>query len=323
MKRLIASLIGVAFVFATLSDALAIDAIVKRNTNVRGDPSSHNPPIARLSPEEDVELIEPLPTANYFHVRTEGGQEGWVYSRNLEIISEEPAAPPPGEAAAPIVSTNNVGIATVISPNWEKPVPGSTTFHGEDGDCGPTGDGGDRTTNTRKNRTDVPTQYHPVTWSALQSLPYPKAGKSLETWTPQQLSVIEPYQGIAVSVVGYLIAVKPQTGGSGESTNCHFTNSDEVDWHMALAQNAVDPESKAIVVETTPRMRQSHAKWTKAALAPWIGSTASVRISGWTMFDPEHRNHLGRYRSTLWEIHPVTKIEVFQDGQWIDLDELP
>jgi hypothetical protein len=62
---------------------------------------------------------------------------------------------------------------------------------------------------------------------------------------------------------------------------------------------------------------------TVAALAPWIKTTAPVRISGWTMFDPAHRNHLGRYRSTLWEIHPITKIEVFQDGQWIDLDELP
>jgi hypothetical protein len=41
------------------------------------------------------------------------------------------------------------------------------------------------------------------------------------------------------------------------------------------------------------------------------------------MFDPEHRAHLGRYRSTLWEVHPITKIEVFQDGQWIDADDLP
>jgi hypothetical protein len=41
------------------------------------------------------------------------------------------------------------------------------------------------------------------------------------------------------------------------------------------------------------------------------------------MFDPEHAAHLGRYRSTLWEIHPITKIEVFKDGQWVDVDHLP
>jgi hypothetical protein len=28
------------------------------------------------------------------------------------------------------------------------------------------------------------------------------------------------------------------------------------------------------------------------------------------------------YRSTLWEIHPITKIEVMKDGAWADLDEL-
>jgi hypothetical protein len=77
------------------------------------------------------------------------------------------------------------------------------------------------------------------------------------------------------------------------------------------------------VVETTPRVREFHPKWTPSALAAWIKSSAPVRISGWTMMDPEHRAHLGKFRSTLWEIHPITKIEVFQDGQWVDLDALP
>jgi len=41
------------------------------------------------------------------------------------------------------------------------------------------------------------------------------------------------------------------------------------------------------------------------------------------MLDPEHRNMVGKYRGTIWEIHPITKIEVFKDGQWVDLDQLP
>jgi hypothetical protein len=41
-----------------------------------------------------------------------------------------------------------------------------------------------------------------------------------------------------------------------------------------------------------------------------------VRISGWLLLDPVHKGHLGVYRSTLWEIHPITKIEVFKNGQW-------
>ncbi len=77
------------------------------------------------------------------------------------------------------------------------------------------------------------------------------------------------------------------------------------------------------MVETTPRMRASHPKWTPKALAPWVNEDAQVRISGWVLIDPEHRNHLNKYRSTLWEIHPITKIEVFKDGTWVDRDDLP
>jgi hypothetical protein len=35
------------------------------------------------------------------------------------------------------------------------------------------------------------------------------------------------------------------------------------------------------VVETTPRVRELHPKWTPCALAAWIKSSAPVRISGW------------------------------------------
>ena len=42
------------------------------------------------------------------------------------------------------------------------------------------------------------------------------------------------------------------------------------------------------------------------------------------MLDPEHQGMIDSgLRSTLWEIHPITQIEVFQDGKWVDLDSLP
>jgi hypothetical protein len=128
---------------------------------------------------------------------------------------------------------------------------------------------------------------------------------------------------VALRVVGYLVALKPQTSGKGESTNCHWIHSQEVDWHIALVAQAGEGENTAIVVETTPRVRQAHPKWTPEALHPWVDADQPVRISGWLMFDPDHPNHLGKYRSTLWEIHPITKIEVFKEGVWVDLDAGP
>ncbi|HZC82292.1 MAG TPA: hypothetical protein VE222_11385, partial [Nitrospiraceae bacterium] len=128
--------------------------------------------------------------------------------------------------------------------------------------------------------------------------------------------------GVAVRTVGYLVAIKPQ-GGSGESTNCHWTKSSQTDWHVALVKDAGDGEKTSVVVETTPRIRKNHPKWTVSTLDKWVDSGDPVRISGWLMLDPEHRNHLGKYRETLWEIHPITMIEVMKDGEWRSLDTLP
>jgi hypothetical protein len=100
---------------------------------------------------------------------------------------------------------------------------------------------------------------------------------------------------------------------------------------MPLTANVGEGEDVAIIVETTPRVRRDHLNWTTTRLKPWtahIGSNANntynkqkVRISGWLMLDPEHKDMIDSgLRSTLWEIHPITKIEVWQDGSWVDLD---
>src|ERR1051326_6850173 len=89
---------------------------------------------------------------------------------------------------------------------------------------------------------------------------------------------------------------------------------------MALVEKPGNAEATSIVVETTPRVRKSHRKWTVHTFAPWLNSNAPVRVSGWAMLDPEHRAHLGHYRSTLWEVHPITKLEVLKDGHWVEAD---
>ena len=58
-------------------------------------------------------------------------------------------------------------------------------------------------------------------------------------------------------------------------------------------------------------------------LKPWLDTDKTVRVSGWLTVDPDHVNHLGKYRDTLWEIHPIAKFEVFKDGEFVDMDELP
>ena len=321
----------------------AQQAEVTRNVNLRPDPSSNNPPIRLLMPPEQVQLLEPDTTAGYYHVKTSSGEQGWVWSRNLNVL-ETTSPPTPSLATTP---TSGLGAtstppttpsapATAVDPSWGRGTPTEITFKNGNDTCGPDGKG-DTETNHFKNRVDEPTAYHEVTFDAIVGLPKAHVKTKRSAWTPADRATaatdIVPFEGVALSVVGFIVnRVKVQSGGTGEGTNCNFTLPAEVDWHIPLVAHVHDPEKLSIVVETTPRVRLNHPKWTVNALKDWVNSTASVRISGWLMFDPDHPPMLydpsqpdlpGKYRQTLWEIHPITKIEVWKGNAWLDMDSLP
>jgi hypothetical protein len=295
-----------AVALPTASPAQQI-AVVERNVNLREDPSTEHPPIRLLKPPTQLTLVSAEEEDGYLEIRTVDGEEGYVWARNVRIESG---------------TLTIAAVASEFDPVWEKPAPNKSQFTGESGKCGFDGTGNEVDSNWRKNRTDIPTEYHDVSFAALASLPYPVAHKNRSKWTDEQLAEIRPYEGVAVRVVGYLVALRPQTGSS-EGTNCGFKKAAETDWHMALVGEPGKGEDEAVVVETTPRIRRSHSKWTAARIRPFVDAPIPVRISGWTFLDTEHRNHLERYRSTLWEIHPITKIEVLQDGRWVNVDDLP
>ena len=290
--------------------------LVVRNVNLRPAPTTASIRIRLLRPPDELRLREDTLTQGFYAVRTEDDEDGWVWARNVRAVADtvQPstplAAPPPSLSPA----------ANAVADSWEKPAPNRTNFSSNGKRCGPGGDGGDVETNLRKNRTDVPGSYHDVAFEAIVSLPYPKAPKHRHDWSPAQLQEIARFEGVPVRTTGYLVALKPQTGGSGESTNCHWIGAADVDWHLALVGKVGQGEEESIVIETTPRVRRRHPGWTVAKLKPWVDVDAPLRISGWLMFDPEHRNHLGKYRKTLWEVHPITRIEVWQSGQWVDLE---
>ena len=126
-----------------------------------------------------------------------------------------------------------------------------------------------------------------------------------------------------VRVVGFLShKIRVENTGNGESTNCNLTANNEVDWHIYLTNSPAQHISGAIIVETTPRTRPQH-KWTTSMLAPLVDSQTQVRVSGWLMYDSEHIGAIGTQRATVWEVHPITKIEVQSNGQWVDLDNQP
>jgi hypothetical protein len=173
--------------------------------------------------------------------------------------------------------------------------------------CGPKGKAGDpqqiQDLNNNKNRSDVPTSYVTIDWASMQALPADKAND---------------IQGAPVSVTGYL-SHKVNVEGA-ESTNCELVQPDEVDWHLYLTNAPNQPISNALIVETTPRVRPAH-KWTTATLDKYVNKNQKVRISGWLLYDFEHLDVVGRERAAVWEVHPITKIEVQQGNGWTTVEQ--
>ncbi|MCA1554225.1 MAG: hypothetical protein LC737_07595 [Chloroflexi bacterium] len=196
-----------------------------------------------------------------------------------------------------------------------KPQPVETTYKG----CPPDGDGGDRETNRLKNRVDDAV-WIPVPFETLMQLQWPSSveQKRRDRWPARERQAVERWEGIPVSIEGYLQGAKEE---GPEATNCHGADYEFHDFHLWLTQTADEDRTRSIVVEVTPRVREKHPSWTTTVLGRLVRNNTRVRISGWTMLDPEHPDQIGKTRGTIWEIHPIMLIEVQQQGRWLTLDD--
>lgn len=338
-----ASLMALSAVFAPTHSAVAQESAHLRTTtrlNLRPTPDTLHTPLRVLPRGAELLVIAPDSAQGFHHVvvlvpaRRDTGWVATPYVRVLPTGHMAMAAP----EVTPVIEDLDAP-AAAISVDWEKEPIRHSTWKGTDHDttysCPFRGLKGndDPETNERKNRVDVPTLYHAVKFEAIAdsaTMPWPK-GKTRPAWDAtakgraDRASMVTPFEGAAITVTGFIRVIRPQSTNK-ESTNCRANGEANTDWHIALVGEFAAPESLAMVVEPTPRMKKlHHGKWTRAKLADHEGPSDdadSVRISGFLMLDPEHMNHMHKYRQTLWEIHPVTRIEVFVRGTgWMELDD--
>ena len=266
----------------------------------------------------------------------------------------------PGAAhgsATTIVLAAGGGAESSIDATWDKPPIGTSTIRMQNGtlSCGPQGDGTDDGTNLHKNRVDLPAASRLVTVDAIRSLPDTALWrfKNRAHWTHADSLLVIPYEGIAVVVEGYFEIVKPQATSAptppakvGEAPNCHSWDERDTDWHIALVADPSEHEERSVVVEPTPRTKRANPGWTSAAAKALAvrhspgdtrheAAAAKVRVTGFLMLDPVHPDHISGactgaqcatkkfFRATLWEVHPVTRIEVWKVDKWVDLNDLP
>jgi uncharacterized protein YgiM (DUF1202 family) len=308
---------------AYLSFAIALGAgilnasEVRRNVYLRQEPSTHGEIVRLLMAGEDITAFSDNVENGYVRVETAQHERGYVWKRNLRLTE---------------ATLTQSASSTKISPDWKKPQADTEPFKmANDENCPPEGGNNDRETELRKNRQDSAKTPHDVSINSIVGLPYDHSAKTKRSgWTPRQLAEIAPFEGIPVRVAGYLVHFTEKTGKAvdqvrregAENCNCGSKAPEDVDWHLSLVERPRLPEKQSIVVEVTPRIRALHDhKWTLAKMDPLVNSDIEVRITGWTMMDPEHELMVGTHRRTRWEIHPITEIEVKQGKQWVSLDE--
>ena len=321
---------------AQLSLGGASEVITETRTALRRTPARTRAPLRTLPTGTRLAVVRPDSLRNdFYHVVTRSGDTGWV-----AFVFVRPVLPDTGASRTFLTAPPSLRIinamnpAIEIDPSWEKPRIVRSTFRGKgqtfgNRRCAATGaPTGDWRTNERKNRNDYPTTSHAVTWDALASVDLPFADGGLpiprEDWMPDQAEQIAQFEGIPLTVVGYIHKIKFQ---GEESTNCGFTGDANTDWHVPFVGEHEQEEADAVVIEPTPRFKERHPNWRRPRLrhleADRRDAGDSVRVTGFLFYDPSHEDHIRRgFRSTMWELHPITRIEVLRAGRWFDVDRL-
>ena len=177
--------------------------------------------------------------------------------------------------------------------------------------------------NVQKNRVTAPSAFEEMTVTQFKKEFKPNLGLPTRraNFTDEQIDLVSPDEKRSVVLTGYIMRAVKQ---GPENTNCGSTTRTDI--HMwVYSGTRVDKadrtalRSKSVVVEATPSGIDQHPNW-KASRLEKIGSDrVKVRISGWVMYDPEHPNFMGKTRGTLWELHPVTRIQYWIGTGWKDL----
>lgn len=201
-------------------------------------------------------------------------------------------------------------------PNLARSTPVATTFQ----NCPPQGQGGDPALNTLLNRTDdsPPNGYRQTDIATVMTIPTtPQVeNKSRSAWTKDESSRIALYEGTAVRTTGWVVAARrlgPDPAHCNSATNR--------DWALWIGTGAGDAINTTFVVLITPQMIASRPGWTDFTMRRIVGQV--VRVSGYMVYYQEPSPVVGNNSATPWVFGPVTHMETYYQGKWINLDLLP
>lgn len=169
----------------------------------------------------------------------------------------------------------------------------------------------------QKNRRQVPRQYQPISFAETLALPtFPAEYSEADVL---QVAAIE---GRAMALEGYISEVIQARDG-----RTYGKPPEQGDLHVHLLPSPPPvcfsgrDRDRQIVTEVTPHFRPPRTGWSLDGLVALCQRGARVRVSGWLLYDYPGMRGVGDWRATAWEIHPITRLEVWDEAArgWRDL----
>lgn len=188
-------------------------------------------------------------------------------------------------------------------------------------DCTPEVAGGDLALNALKDRitqvpapipTSIPQVFEFATPSILTDLPRAK-------WPEPDRSIAAAHDQAGVVVTAYLVGA---TLRPNETWNCHHARWRDI--RLILADAPQAGQSNTLIAVVTPAWQDANAAWDQPTLRKLAAARSKIRVTGWMLYANDDAVEMTRGRRTLWEIHPVTRIELAApDGNWQELVDTP
>ena len=311
--------------FLLLILALAVQAqipveIRTNNVKARKLPGAKGTIVATLHKGEVFVIVDDQPY--WYEIMLRNGMAAWVRKSSCTVV-DPPSTQDIVEENAPSIPAPTLPHQPVTSAACiERSVPADWSV------CPAEGSGGMYAqAYLQKNRTKVACSYTPMNVDDMLALePLPHAVRALPD-SDSKAQYLKAAETKTVVLEGFLALAKD---GGQEGVNCK--SKTRLDTHMELVDtDAADPRSnrdKHVIAEVTPWFHEAVPDWSTTALgvfASYVGDyktlsqknpPAKIRVYGYLFFDEAHATGATSWRGTAWEVHPITKIEVFDNGNW-------
>jgi hypothetical protein len=293
------------------------------NVKARTLPSTKSPVVATLHAGDVFVIKDDKPY--WYEIALRDGKLAWVRKASCTVVDTAPSDDS-GDISNPPPSLPSPNNPPVTPPSCtETSVPANWSI------CPATGSGGMYAqAYVQKNRTHVPCAYTPMTVDdmlALESLP--KSVRALPDTNPET-QYLKSEEAKTVVVEGFLALTKD---GGQEGVNCN--SNSRLDTHMELVDtDGQDPKTnrnRHVVAEVTPWFHEAVPAWSTQNLGQFASYISDykapaeknpptkIRVYGYLFFDEAHATGAKSWRGTPWEVHPITKIEVMQNGSWEEI----